>query len=138
MTALLSHYYQPEVSDEADMLMLADWLDALSDLPQEAVERAIRERILSAERARPLPGEIRARAKAFLAPAERPRLALVQEDQTWGKPISEEHAERLNRIAREMGRPEWAIFTRDAAAPRPRVKRMPRAIDPRTGEDGDS
>lgn len=64
---LREHYYRSELSDMADDMITADWIDCLSDLPQVAVERAFRERIRSDDRRRPIPGEIRAMAKKHLA-----------------------------------------------------------------------
>lgn len=82
------------------MMMLADWIDALSELPQEAVKRAIRERVKSGDRARPLPGEIRERAKAFIAQAERePEPAPFAPP----PPLTAEQLARRREIAAEYG-----------------------------------
>ncbi len=64
-----SHFYQPDSSAEIEALAMGHWFMALGDVPQAAIEQAIVERIKSAERARPLPGEIRERA---LARVEKP------------------------------------------------------------------
>lgn len=97
---LLDHYYRPELSEEAETMMIADWIDALEEFPQEAVERAIRERIRSPERARPLPGEIRARARAFLEPRRNPQPA--DEDHPFGEVVAPEELERRREMARRV------------------------------------
>lgn len=64
--ALLSHYYQPDLQDGIDELSVANWLDVLGDLPQQAVDDAIGE-WLREETKRPTPADIRIRAKRRLS-----------------------------------------------------------------------
>lgn len=43
---------------------MTDWIAALGDIPQQAIEQAVTERMRADNRARPTPGEIRHRALA--------------------------------------------------------------------------
>lgn len=64
---LLRHFWEARMSEAEETMMMADWLDALDHLPQEAIEMAIRGLIRSPSRHRPTPGEVRARAEAYVA-----------------------------------------------------------------------
>ncbi len=61
--AILSHYYQPNISEEADLLSAATWIDVLRDIPKEAVDQAFYEWVRNEEK-RPTPAGIRKRALA--------------------------------------------------------------------------
>lgn len=63
--SLLSHYYQPTIPEGIDELAAADWIAALADLPQRAIDDAAMEWIRNEER-RPSPAAIRKRAMARL------------------------------------------------------------------------
>lgn len=67
--SLLGHYYQVETDPAIRQLMLTDWIEDLSDLPQEAVEKAVTEWRRSSG-SRPKPGDIR---KLALAQIDRPK-----------------------------------------------------------------
>jgi len=62
----MSHFYQPEISPEIEELAMTDWISLLGDIPQAAIEQAVAERLRSDNRGRPLPGEIRQRALAWV------------------------------------------------------------------------
>ena len=64
--AMMSHFYQPEISPEIEELAMTDWISLLGDIPQAAIEQAVAERLRSDNRGRPLPGEIRQRALAWV------------------------------------------------------------------------
>lgn len=111
ITALLSIYYQPDEDEDIFRLQMALWRDALSDLPQQALEMAIRERTRSSSRSRPVPGEIRELAQRFTnyRPAQ-----IITDDN--GRPFGPGReltaAERdkcmaaLSELARHLGTPE--------------------------------
>ena len=61
--AILSHYYQPNISEEADLLSAATWIDVLRDIAKEAVDQAFCEWVRNEEK-RPTPAGIRKRALA--------------------------------------------------------------------------
>ena len=61
--AILSHYYQPNISEEADLLTAATWIDVLRDIPKEAVDQAFCEWVRNEEK-RPTPAGIRKRSLA--------------------------------------------------------------------------
>ena len=80
-------------------LAMTDWIAVLGDIPQAAIEQAIGERIRSADRARPTPGEIRQSALARVEkpapkpkPVEEPRVVISLADR--------------RRIAMELGLPD--------------------------------
>lgn len=88
---LLRHHFESPMSEAEETMMMADWLDALGDLPQTAIETAVRDVIRSPSRRRPMPGEVRARAEAYVrkpqnakqrapfGPMERPMTAAERE-----------------------------------------------------------
>ena len=103
---MLSIYWQPDEDERVRRLAMGHWIDALQDLPQQAIETAIRERIRSSSRSRPVPGEIREAAQRLvrwesgLPPvAERPFGPTRQ--------ITEEEKARcmamLSQLAQELG-----------------------------------
>ena len=69
--AMLSHYYRPEISEEADLLAAASWIDVLGDLPQDATDQACSEWERNEEK-RPTPAGIRKRALARVVKSEPP------------------------------------------------------------------
>lgn len=111
------HFFRSELSEAADDMVTADWIDCLSDLPQEAVARAFRERLRSPDRRRPLPGEIRALAERHL---ERVRLATF-------KTQNEEASDEMPRP--KVIPPEELARRREVAAEIqamwPKLKRIP-------------
>lgn len=89
VAALLSHFYQPSVSDEEYRMIMADWRDVLGDIPAQAIEDAIRIRLRSADRTRPTPGEIRQLAMGRIDPqdeAERRARELLDSARQWLSP----------------------------------------------------
>ena len=70
--ALLSIYYRPELSEEADLLATMTWIDVLKDVPQSALEQAFGEWERNEER-RPTPAGIRKRALARVQQHEAPQ-----------------------------------------------------------------
>lgn len=64
--ALLAHYWRDgdEFTAEA---MLADWVDALKNLPREAIEAAVASWLQDEPRIKPRPGDIVARAREWSA-----------------------------------------------------------------------
>lgn len=62
----LAHFWTPNQSEQEKEIILFDWCEVLGDLPQAAIEAAIRERLSTADRSRPIPGEIRSLARAFI------------------------------------------------------------------------
>lgn len=109
VTAMLSIYYQPTEAEEVVQLQLALWEEALSDLPARAIELAIKQRLRSPSRSRPVPGEIRELAQGFVnygrpggAPAETPGRPFGP-----GPDLSAEERERmaaaLSQLARDLG-----------------------------------
>ena len=69
--ALLSHYFQPNISDEADLLAAATWIDVLGDIPKDAVDQAFCEWERTEEK-RPTPAGIRRLALTRVAKPEPP------------------------------------------------------------------
>ncbi|MFK7942664.1 MAG: hypothetical protein AB8B85_07115 [Paracoccaceae bacterium] len=69
---LLKHFYEPDEPDEIFDLRMGDWIDVLADLPQAAIEHAVKERLWEDSRTRPTPGEIRARALKHIKPTSKP------------------------------------------------------------------
>ena len=67
--SLMFHFFRDDMPLEVRAMFIADYNDALGDLPQAAIKQAISERIRSADRRKPNAGEIRKRAKELL---ERP------------------------------------------------------------------
>jgi len=63
--ALLSHYFQPDLLDPIDELSMANWIDVLRDLPEQAIDDAIGE-WLREKTTRPTPAHIRMSAKRRL------------------------------------------------------------------------
>lgn len=61
--ATLSLYYRPDITDEADLLAAATWIDVLGDIPREALEQAFGEWERNEEK-RPTPAGIRKLALA--------------------------------------------------------------------------
>ncbi len=61
--ATLSLYYRPDISEEADLLSAATWIDVLRDIPKDAVDQAFCEWVRNEEK-RPTPAGIRKRALA--------------------------------------------------------------------------
>lgn len=106
IVGMLSIYYQPDEDQDVIRLGLAMWRDALSDLPAEALRRAIRDRVRSSSRQRPVPGEIRA---AALKLVERPAVNPEPEEPPFGpnKLIDEETKAKmmamLSTLSRELG-----------------------------------
>jgi len=99
IAALLSHYFQPDESNDEYRMRMADWRDALAGLPQQAIEMAVRDRIGSDCRARPVPGEIKAAAKAHIKrPTAPPELRVVEHT----PPTAEEKA-RAGQMMRDHG-----------------------------------
>ena len=86
MLALQSHFYRPELSEEIEKLAMTDWIATLGTVPQAAIEQAIGERIGSADRTRPTPGEIRERA---MARVEKPALKWNAGDKPFGPRLVE-------------------------------------------------
>ena len=102
--AMLSHYYQPTISIEADLLAAATWIDVLGIIPKAAIEMACREWECSEDR-RPTPAAIRKRALAHVtAPAKpsepAPRVAI--------EPPTADELQRRREIALEMGMDQYA------------------------------
>lgn len=75
---LLRHGYQVEMSEAEEAMMLADWIDSLSDLPQAAIEGAIRHWLRNEDR-RATPAAIRRLAQARIEPRKPP----APEDDEW-------------------------------------------------------
>ena len=94
---MLSLYYQPNISDEVDLMADAIWFDVLSDVPQEAISLACCEWERNEEK-RPTPAGIRKRALARVEkpaskpkPTEAPRVVI--------------ELDRRREIAAELGLP---------------------------------
>ncbi len=119
---MLSHYYQPDLTDEEARLAMTDWLDALSDVPKAAVEQAIRERVRSDERARPVPGEIRKRALARVRKPEPDRPVADLPEPT--EADREAERERRRALCAKLA-PEFPeFFDADGTPRQPQLKRM--------------
>ena len=69
--ATLSLYFRPDLSEEADLLAAATWVDCLIGIPREALEQAFGEWERNEER-RPTPAAIRKRALARITPKKLP------------------------------------------------------------------
>ena len=96
---LLSPYYQ-----EADLLeaQVEAFRVALDDLPGEALSRAIVERLRSADRRRPIPGEIRASAHRYIRFSQ-PEV-VVDNTQPFGRDDKElVTAQRARELIAEVG-----------------------------------
>lgn len=104
VAGMLSIY--PRRDEDADLskLALGLWVDCLSDLPREAIERAIRRRLQSSSRWSPVPGEIRELAQREM---EKPARAHVKPPFASPEPISDSVRHRisaeLSRLSRELG-----------------------------------
>ena len=75
---------------------MTDWIAALGDVPQAAIEQAVAERLRLPDRARPTPGEIRHRALARLAPKPPPS----DDDDEWpfGEVVPEVELEHRRKM----------------------------------------
>ena len=62
---LLSHYFQPDNPQDVQEAALGDWIEALAEFDQSAIDRACAAYIRSQPRRRPTPGDIR---KQVMAP----------------------------------------------------------------------
>ena len=71
---LMLHFWQDNIDIEARALLIADWFEVLKDVPAEAVERAISERLKMDDRRKPIAGEIRKRALEMVDRQARPNL----------------------------------------------------------------
>ncbi len=65
--SLMCHYWRDDVSTETRAMVIADWFAVLADIPEAAIERAIIERLSEDDGRKPKPGEIRKRAREFVA-----------------------------------------------------------------------
>ena len=98
VTALLAHFFQRDDPEAISLLVMADWIDALSDVPQEAIQQAIAERIRQSDRRKPIPGEIRERALARI------RKPYVKPEAVVGPVLlTTEEFERRQQIMRDNG-----------------------------------
>ena len=52
-------FYQPETTAKVAAIAMGHWFTALSDIPEAAIEQAIRARMLKSDKSKPKPGEIR-------------------------------------------------------------------------------
>lgn len=104
IVGMLSIYPRRDEGEGVTRIALAMWVDCLSDLPQEAIERAIRHRLQSSSRWSPVPGEIRALALGFVACPNPPEKPLPFGP---GHPLSEAERrlviDRLTELSRELG-----------------------------------
>ncbi len=66
--SLMFHFWRDDMPIEVRAMVIADWRSALGDIPKAAIEMAIAERVRDDDRRKPIPGEIRQRAKKFLQP----------------------------------------------------------------------
>lgn len=116
--ALLSHYFRPETSENADLLATADWIKALIDIPQEALEQAFTMWIRNEDR-RPTPAAIR---KEALSRVERRRPAPPGPDEHPFGPtvVSKEELARRREIAGRLG-----LKVYDYDQPAVTLKRLP-------------
>lgn len=118
--ALLSHYFQPDLSAEEEELAMTSWIKQLSQLPQAAIEQACDEWEGDQEK-RPTPAAIRKRALARIQkpePTPEPPSLLTREDQ-------EAEAERRRALCAKLA-PEFPEFFEPDGTPRaPQIKRMP-------------
>ncbi len=70
--AMQSFFYLPDLPPKVDAIAMGHWFAALSDLPEPAIEQAIRARMLRPGRQRPTPGEIRENALGRISRPEKP------------------------------------------------------------------
>lgn len=62
---LLSHYFQPDAPAEVQEAAIEDWVNALSEYSQSAIEHACETYLRDQPRRRPTPGEIRQRCVSY-------------------------------------------------------------------------
>lgn len=91
--SLMFHFWRDDMPVEVRAMVIADWRSALGDIPKAAIEMAIAERVRDDDRRKPIPGEIRQRAKKFLQPAP------VQADNATFPPIVTDPKELERRRA---------------------------------------
>lgn len=107
IAALLSPYYEKDVPQAVRRIEAEDWVAALSDFPQWAIERSVRW-WKSADnpnrRKRPLEGDIAARCKAEMAPIRAAHIALAAGEPVRSAPQPERCAERLIPLAERRAR----------------------------------
>ena len=98
---LLRQFWQDQESDAEYTANLATWCDCLSDLPWEAINWAIMDRLKANDRRKPIIGEIRDAALSRLEPlpALPPSRGAFEPDPNI-VPISRE---RMEEIAKEIG-----------------------------------
>lgn len=101
LSVFLGFYWQDPETDMEYEARLATWCDCLSDLPWEAVEWAINDRLKSPDRRKPIPGEIRQAALSRLEPLAVQRLE--KPDPPFGDNIKPLSAERARQIAEDLG-----------------------------------
>lgn len=121
--SFLGHYFQPEETEMEFRMRMADWREDLEDLPQAAIEMAIKARRRSSDRARPTSGEIRELAKSFLL-----RSAPVADPAPFGPEVGKEPVtgDAAIRIAQE-------VYGEEVPS---NIIEMARLIKKREAEDG--
>lgn len=108
--ALLSLYYQPDIPEGVDEMAMANWIEALADLPQDAVKLGMKAWIRGETR-RPTPADIRRLAESHLEPKKPP----APEDDEW--PFRPQ-------VVDIKSRQEYSARMAEAF---PMIKRIPRA-----------
>ena len=109
----LNIYYTQELSLVEEKALLADWSDALADVPQAALKQAFKERVRSDNRKRPIPGEIRMSALSIISHTQNLReLEKIRQrreaESERAPPIIS--LARRREIAAEMGMPGLELF----------------------------
>lgn len=110
MLSLLSHYYQPLVEEGIDELAMTDWIGALGDIPQAAIDGAAAEWVRDEEK-RPTPAGIRKRALARLEPRKPPP---IPDDDEWPfgpEVVPSEELERRREMQEKLRR-EYPMLKR--------------------------
>lgn len=115
VAVLLGQFWQDQESEAEYQANLATWCSCLSDLPWEALDWAINERLKQNDRRKPIIGEIREAALSRLEP-----LPPVQKPEPVFIPKPDRiDRDRMEQIAEEMGATEifrqWFPNKGDAA-----------------------
>jgi len=96
---LMLHFWQDNIDIEARALLIADWFEVLKDVPAEAVERAISERLKMDDRRKPIAGEIRKRALEMIDRQARPN---VGDGPFAPLDVPQEELERREQVGEEL------------------------------------
>lgn len=99
----MSHYYQPENSNEVFEAALGDWLECLTSISQQAIEHACSAYLRDQPRRRPTPGDIRGRALDFDGRREREIIAALPKPEPKQENRKRVDPEAAARIMNELG-----------------------------------